>query len=439
MAYQYKSILSKKILILLFLIVLYKITIEILYVLIIHKVWFYRGFGLDFDLVKYIESWILFLGIFILMPKRIKASVIVVYIMFLTSFVPMLSIFALNNESRLFMYAVVLFWTIVNLILYLPSVKILRFNRFQGKMLIGIISIVNIIAVLLLIDRHYELSISFDLANVYAVRAGFKAVDISYATYLFNWCGLYVNPILFVLLMKNKRWFYLGFSIFLQLLLFWATGNKIYIFVFPLAAALVLSLRFRWPLLYMCGGLFGLVVFGAIVSLLYNNNWITSLFLNRVLFLPSILAFNYYDFFTENQFLFLSHHKIFNMINTYPYELAPPNLIGQAFFNRPEENANNGILSDAYMNFGYIGIVLWAIFLGFLLKVYDSFSRNKDIRYVVVIAGITAIILENTPLLTSFLTNGVLIGLIFLYIIPEDSNLQKVNNSGKVVKNNCIK
>ena len=64
-------------------------------------------FELQFNIIKFIESFILLFIVFLFMPKTSKKlSSIMSWLFILLSYVPMLTIFAFKDESRIFTYAV---------------------------------------------------------------------------------------------------------------------------------------------------------------------------------------------------------------------------------------------------------------------------------------------------------------------------------------------
>lgn len=91
----------------------------------------------------------------------------------------------------------------------------------------------------------------------------------------------------------------------------------------------------------------------------------------------------------------------------------------EAYFNKPEMNANNGIVADAYMNFGFAGLILWAILLAVILKLVDTFSKGKNIKVAIASIAMPVIAFTNSALLTTVLTHGVFLALILLYLLPK--------------------
>jgi len=153
--------------------------------------------------------------------------------------------------------------------------------------------------------------------------------------------------------------------------------------------------------------------------------WILSLFTRRLLFVPSQVNFFYYDYFSTHGYIFLSYHKIFSSFLNYPYQLSPPNLIGEVYFNNPQIHANTGLFGDAYMNFGFVGLILWGIFLVIILKLADASSKGKDIKLTVAAIAIVILNLRNGALLTNIFTHGLLLALILLYLLPKET--EKIN------------
>jgi hypothetical protein len=76
------------------------------------------------------------------------------------------------------------------------------------------------------------------------------------------------------------------------------------------------------------------------------------------------------------------------------------------------------------MNFGFIGLALWSILLAIILKLVDSCSKHVDLMVGVAAIAAPVLTLTNSALMTNLLTHGVLIALLFLYLLPrEDKKL----------------
>jgi hypothetical protein len=194
---------------------------------------------------------------------------------------------------------------------------------------------------------------------------------------------------------------------------------KTFLFALPFVLILMWVITRKNPLAWMAIGLVGIILLGMASYRLIDDIWISSLFTRRVLLRPAQLSFFYYDFFSKNEFVFLSH-SIFRFFWDYPYHLNPPYLIGDIYFNTPKSNAVTGITGDAYMNFGFVGLSLCAILLAVILKIINSFSRNKDIKVTIAAIAMPVITFTNSALLTTLLTHGGLLALILLYLLPKE-------------------
>jgi len=399
---------------------LFKIILDLSYYFVISPIWSYAKFDLHFNSLKLVESYFLLFAIFVLMPKSSKRlSNIVIWLLIILSYVPMLTLFAFMDQSRVYMYAVTGFWILVFLLLKIPSISISFLKKSQAKFTRGVIFVSLVAIVFFLINRYLGISFNFDLTKVYDIRSQYVETGIPLAGYLFTWLAYIVNPIFFALFTTRKKWIYAGLIIVLQLLVFSSTGNKTFLFALPFVLVLMWIVTRKNPLAWMAIGLVGIILLGMLSCYLIDDLLISSLFTRRTLLVPSQLSFLYYDFFSNNGYTFLSSHRIFRLFLDYPYHLKAPHLIGEVYFNKPQMNANTGIVGDAYMNFGFIGLVLWSILLVTILKLVDSCSKGIDFRIGVAAIAMQAIALTNSALLTNLLTHGLLLALILLYLLPK--------------------
>lgn len=402
-------------------ILFYKIVLDLSYYFLISPVWSYSKFTLDINVIKLTESYLLLFVIFILMPKSSKKlSSIMIWLLILLSYIPMLTLFALKDESRIFMYAVAGFWILVFLLLKIPSISISFLKKSQAKFTRGVIFVSLVAIVFFLINRYLGISFNFDLTKVYDIRSQYLETGIPWAGYLFTWLAYIVNPVFFAICITRKRWIYAVLIAVLQLLVFSSTGNKTFLFILPFVLVLMWIVTRKNPLAWMAIGLVGIILLGMLSYWLIDDIWMSSLFARRTLLVPAQLSFLYHDFFSKHDYVFLSPHRIFRFFLDYPYHLDPPHLIGEVYFNQPKMGANTGIVGDAYMNFGFVGFALWGILLAIILRMVDSCSRGKDIKIAIVAIAMPVIVLTNSALLTCLLTHGLLLALFLLYLLPKE-------------------
>ena len=401
---------------------LYKVVLDLSYYFIISDVWNYTKFDLNFNVLKFIESYLLLFVIFILAPKYSKKlSNIMIWLLILMSYVPILTLYGLMDQPRIYMYAITGFWLIVFLLMKIKLPKISLRPLKQAKIIRYFLFFSLTSFVFVMIYKYLGFSLNFDLTKVYDIRAGYMGLKIPSSGYLFIWLAYIINPIFFALFITKRKWFWVILIIISQLFLFSVTGMKTFLFALPFVLALMWIVSRRNPIKYMAIGLIGIILLGMLSYYLVDDLWITSLFARRTLLVPAQLSFFYYDFFSNNAYTFLSQHHIFRNFLEYPYHLNPPHLIAEVYFNKPKMNAVNGIYGDAFMNFGFLGLFLWAFFLSLILRLFDFFQKEKKMTITIGAVAMPVMAFTNSALLTCLLTHGLLLSLMVLYLLPKQN------------------
>jgi hypothetical protein len=140
-----------------------------------------------------------------------------------------------------------------------------------------------------------------------------------------------------------------------------------------------------------------------------------------MILLPGLISGYFYEFFSINPKAYLGH-SIFSSFINYPYSSTPPIVVGEHYWGQSiiTANANANIWADGYANFGYIGMVLFSILLGFILWIYDSISSKINFKIAVLMLCIPAFSLSNSALLTTILTHGIGLTILLLYLMPNE-------------------
>jgi ubiquinone/menaquinone biosynthesis C-methylase UbiE len=367
------------------------------------------------------------------MPKsREKFGGVLLWFLVLFSYVPLLTIYSFMNQPRVYMYAVSFFWFFVFIIYKIfPDIKIPQIRKSR-EILYFITGGIFIASVVLLI-LNFSLSINLDPRLVPSLRIWYRYVSDNFIFYIFEYAGNIVNPFLFFLFIKKKKIIPAFLVAFVQVLFFSATGVRTFLFTIPFAVYLILFAKKKNALFYCSIGLILLLLASMISFVVFNDLWISAIFTKRTLFASSKLSFFYYDFFSQNQKVYLSHHRIFRNFLDYPYDISPPRLIARTYFGSEEMNANNGIYADAYMNFGFPGFVVWGAVFILIIKLIDFFSKKRDISLLVSLFAIQILNIKETPFLTLFLTHGLLLSILLIYLVPEEENKNRKEKKDKFV------
>ena len=263
---------------------------------------------------------------------------------------------------------------------------------------------------------RFGIHFNLDLTGVYAVREYYLASLGMFLGYLMVWQGYVVNPLLLVLAFRKRRYFAVFFVILSQFYLFSITGYKTFLFAFLFVIFIVTSyhrLKLYLPLLFAGGVLISIMIY---VS--YENVWPLSLFVRRSLFSPGQITYHYLDFFSRNDFVFLSD-SIFSHIVRYPYEMDPPRLIGWLHYGG-EDSANTGLIGNAFMQFGVVGVVVFVSIFSFVLFLFDRIMACKYRNSELIVASVAMSVFSimNSGLFTVMLTHGLLLSLMLALFMP---------------------
>lgn len=352
-----------------------------------------------------------------MLPNTIaKPSTFFAYFFFVSIFTPSLLLAILQDEEIEFTFLICL---AAMVLIFVSRLQItIRIPPLQFGSLIS--SILGVVALILLLVGFMSSGGPFnlDLFKVYELRSSGGVLSGGLWGYLVSNTAYAVAPFLLSLAVL-KRSLVLGLVGMLSLaLMFGFSGNKI--FLVSIALVLFGALLFEFSVSYRRRLLFYgasiLVLAATLISLQSESLEIVgSMFVRRIFFIPAQLNYYYYEFFSQNPHVYLSH--LWPWLVQPPYEQNYGLLIGE-YSGHPQANATNGFLGTSYMHFGVYGMVAFSLVIGALVKLTDSFS--PDVRHHGFVVGATIVsyrvMLVESDLSTSLLTGGVLLSLFILWL-----------------------
>jgi len=141
-----------------------------------------------------------------------------------------------------------------------------------------------------------------------------------------------------------------------------------------------------------------------------------SLLVRRSLFTQAYITHAYFEFFQGNPLLLSNSFP--GLLADYPYETAPPFLMGEHYFDAPLMSCNTGFIGDGFMNFGYPGVVLYIFITTAIFHFIDTL-RLPPATFGLSLLMVFA--LQNTYLSTTLITHGMLMLLILMLLILRKS------------------
>ena len=379
--------------------------------------WDYYGFLWRPDWVKVIEAivWVTIISWGLPLSIR-RPSDFYLHLQFLIPILPMLVMYGAMGLPRTYTYAVLLSFGVILGMVKTVRLKPVRTFKIPPQDLLSFLLFLGYGVVISIISQggwHY---FNLNLAKVYTFRETAASNLPSVYGYLNPWVSKVFFPfsLLLAILMKKKVQAFLAFAG--SILMFGLTSHKGALF-YPFIVLLFYWIAGRKNgLMLLSGGYY----FAALLSLFdYWANifqgWVATLILRRAIFIPALLNFDYYDFFSHHHFVYWAQSKITLGKLSYPYHLDIPHLIGQHYFANPANGANTGWLGSGYANAGIIGMVIYAIIIGGIFLLLDAYTVSHDQRVLIAIfvAPLLAVMLSS-DLLTALLTHGALIGLVLL-------------------------
>ncbi|KPU27362.1 hypothetical protein TR13x_04575 [Caloranaerobacter sp. TR13] len=416
------------------LLLIYKLILDFVYVKFVNKLYHYMGFVLDFNIYKYIISFLWFVSIFTVLPKdNTKPSSIFLQLHFIIMIMPMFTTYSFANESNIFLtLSCICFILECQILRIIPSIK-LRKIKNSYIILYWVIAIISVFVYISMIKANGIPTLkALNLSRVYEVRSIVKYPFLM--EYLVSWQAKIINPFLITISYINKNKKLLAISVVLQLLIYLITALKAFLFI-PLAIIIVIKILERDYFLSKISLLAPIGVLLAFMTYkLFGHIMFPSLIIRRLLFVPSQLKFFYFDFFSKNELLHFSEGVIGKIIGTSsPYAIKTANMIGYMYFGNIENNANTGYLADAYANMGILGMFVFSILFSMILILINSFSKNIKKELVIGLSLFSILALNDSALLTTLLTGGLLLLLLLLYLYTnhENDRIKSLNNNGR--------
>lgn len=263
--------------------------------------------------------------------------------------------------------------------------------------------------------------VDLSLATVYDRRleARSSAPKGGLASYASGFLGNSIAPLLFSLSVVNRSMVLLTVSLMGLVTVFSLTGLKSVFFTPFLLLALYYMLRKKQekfgPVLVWSA--VALAVIALIERSVYGSYFVSLAFVHRLCFTPGMLHALYWDFFSNHPHVYLSD-SILSPLITAPYDRNVGPLMGKEYYASETMNATTGIWAQGFAHFGYSGIFMASLFAGLLFALFDAAAKNRNFYVAGMIMGLVGVFWANVALHTSLLSNGILLSLLLLYVMP---------------------
>ncbi|PKF46220.1 hypothetical protein CW664_00345 [Macrococcoides caseolyticum] len=412
---------KKRILISYLYLLLYKIVIEFVYIYGISPTYSYSGLEINMNFSKLFYSLLtLFILVLILSKNTKNPSYYIYIILILFIFIPNSSYMWLNNQSINFFNYQFISFLILGLLLNFTHKKITITNynaRFILKLLFISYIIVTIIIVFIRggIDNR---ALNFD--SIYELRSENNISGV--LSYINNWVVKVLFPLFFSIFIYKKN-FLLAFLVsILQVIMFLSFGNKAFLFSIGIILFLFYAVKTKFFIRTMSVFMSLLILGSHFIRNILDIDELFRAIPYRMIFIPAQLQYQYYDYFSVREKIYFADGligKILSIQSPYPY--GAPYMISthyyDAFFS-----ANTGIFADAYTNGGVVYMIICTLILVLLLVFIDKISSSIPLSILIGSMGYMLFVINDTGLLTTLLTGGLLFQLLIFIVLNSAWN-----------------
>lgn len=354
-----------------------------------------------------------------LLTAKTSSSLMVV-IIFCIHFSCISTLFAYGRCDYYFYIISVIFYSSLVLSQYLmPNVviKTVRAPRVKRSifMLLILITVVN---TLYLWYVHFDCHIQLDFLNIYEQRALSKIIfeDVSNLSYTIYRNSTIIYAMYAIWIINSRKYCHFLILIPACLMHFSLAAHKSFIGI--MAICLSISLVYKlWMKCLIPLAIIGCNIFAAMLYTLIGERYFLSYIIRRCFFVPAMFSVDYVNYAQANSYSLLTG-ILSNIGIPTNYIESTSIIIGQ--YNGSGSSANTGLVGEAYLNLGLIGVILIPIIIVFLFRIFNTATvkLNPSIYMGLMIYFCNSFL--NSNWFTILLSHGFLITCILLYLYPED-------------------
>lgn len=362
----------------------YYFLLALLYFLAIRDMWFFRkitektGLTYEFNAFKFTVA-TLFVLYTIHLFKSVKFDFFsknILGLVLLLDFIPSTIFHASVSvvDWRIYALHVILFYSLFLTFKFKFKINIKPLNKKQSAYVLAIIILIGVLPYLRYI-QYIDVK-NLLLQNIYTTRFKFEALFDAYSKYSHSWFTRVIIPIIFVLALKFK-WRLLAVLNAMLLITLYLMGAVKSVLLGSLLVLIFYVLPHKKLLQIITKGLVVLLLISIGLSfyVVSEHNTIALIIFRRLMFLPSLLDYCFFDFFNDN-YLYWSNSFLKFFID-YPYPEIAAKLIGDTYFDMPEMAANNGLISDGFSNAGFLGALLTILLFNSYMLVIKNCNINS--------------------------------------------------------------
>lgn len=350
--------------------------------------------------------------------RTISGNILSVLILF--SVIPTITAISYRSDydtSYIFLqcvYWVVMFvcWSNIDVI------RITSLNRIRSERFHFFVLIVLSVSVVVYSYINTGLRLHYDLIEVYDIRAEARTFEAPFPLNYLVSLADNMLPFFAVYALFQRRYAVLFVTLLVIYVNFSVAGTKQIMFTIFLGFSGYFVFRDFGRARFLVVAALALAAISMVQSLYFDSNTLTTLFAYRVLFIPAELHFSYFSYFQVNDILYFNQ-SILKWLNVGPEQENIQFVLGEYSIGEFSARANNGLFSDAYMNLGGVGMLIFPPLITLYLRILDGSVEGLDPRILFVITLYVSFVLLGMTLTSALLTSGLIFVVFLLYSLPR--------------------
>ncbi len=376
-------------------------------------------------------SWFMIISLSPLMIKifnKESLSSSIITILILVSLIPTTTLIAFDSTYKIeYLILMYLYWLLLlTANINLPIIVINKGQIKGFKNAYKYITIILCTTVIFVSWKFTGLRFHFGLLDVYDLRAEARGYEVSLIVGYLSTFSDNLLPVLLVYFLYKKKYTIAVLILVVILLNFGVTATKQILFLLFLALFGFVAVKsFKFIRLYIWA--FLILIYICISEFIIFGTYFISIFsIYRIFFIPAKLHNVYYDFFSTRELDYFRQSALKYFLNS-PYKENIGFLMGDYDTGDITARANNGLFSDAYMNFGLIGVLIFPIIVVLILKILDGATKGLSQRILFIVTSSISFVFLGLPFTTALFSAGIVVLIIFLYTLPKE-NINYNNN-----------
>lgn len=376
----------------------------------------------DFDVGRFLIAHAVLLFLAFLIPSKPKiVSDYFLWLHLVFPVMPMLVFYSYSGGTHAFLLLSVFAYFSISVLAKQPI--IVQLDRFSFRWpIVSVWALALMLTAFILVNGSY-LSLDYSLETIYSNRAEISENQPAIFEYIHTGLSKSLLPFLLLFyLAKGARMLFLLAAMF-SMAVFILSQHRAALFYPVLTlvcyyASRLAGARAGWAFTVIFASV---VVFGVILLQFDQARLLGDLILRRTFFAPAILNYQYFEFFQASPHTWFSDSKLsFGLVDPV-YSASVPYIIGD-YIGLPGGHANSSYLGSGYQQAGWVGVAIYVLVIGILLKYLDAIGvavGSHPFAFGVCASPLLWLI-NSSDLPGVFLTHGLLSSLFILWISSSE-------------------